>query len=195
MVRSDDWHSHKSTNRQITNWQINKAKKHEFCQQWSLWRNMSQPARSENSDDGLWSPCGDHLDDYHMGDVIRDQSFIFQVVGIDLMQRSGPRNEKTSPKSNVSEWFGTIYCAYLLQQVLIVALSNFAKKRDEITSWPILGDDFFKTDLWNRPSSWNAHKGDGSVKGSNYRFHFQGPLSEIAFLTYCNKSFHTKFNK
>ena len=28
---------------------------------------------------------GDHLDDYHMGDVIRDQSFIFQVVGIDLM--------------------------------------------------------------------------------------------------------------
>ena len=120
-----------ATNQQTDKSQIDKStkqKKHEICQQWSLWRNLSQPARSENSDDGLWSPCGDHLDDYHMGDVIRDQSFTFQVVGIDLMQRSGPRNEKTSPKSNVSEWIGMIYCAYLLLQVLIAALSNFAKK-------------------------------------------------------------------
>ena len=152
-------------------------------------------ARSENSDDGLWSLRGDHLDDYHMGDVIRDQSFIFQVVGIVLMQRSGPRNEKTTPKSNVSEWFGMIYCAYLLQQVLLATLSNFAKKKGWNHFLTNFRRWFFKGELSNRPSSWNVHKGDGEVKGSNYRNHFQGPLSEIAFLTYCNKSFLTKFNK
>ena len=77
-----------ATNQQTDKSQIDKSTKQKsmnFASGDHFGEICHSQARSENSDDGLWSLRGDHLDDYHMGDVIRDQSFIFQVVGIVLM--------------------------------------------------------------------------------------------------------------